>query len=337
MGPRFRGDDSTVKARDVVRAMFVRAATALATTVFAHAAASAQEQLKVSVAGRGGFDNQVSEVGQQQGLFKQHGLALEVRYSQGGGETLQAVIAGAADVGVPVGTLATLGAFAKGAPIRVVGGAMIGAAEFWYVPANSRIKSLKEAAGRKVAYAASGTASNLMVLGFQELHGVKFQPVATGDPAATLARVMGGQVDVGYSVPPFGIAELEQEKIRIVGRGNDLPALARQTVRFIVVNAHALEQRPDVVRRYLQGYRDTVEWLFSSDPQAIAAHAQWAGVPDSVARRTRDDFIVKQSVLPDQIPGLDAIMTDAATYKIIGAPLTAEQARTLIQLQPPRK
>jgi NitT/TauT family transport system substrate-binding protein len=176
-----------------------------------------------------------------------------------------------------------------------------------------------------------------MVLGLQELHGVKFQPVATGDPAATLARVMSVQVDVGYSVPPFAVAELEQEKIRIVGRGNDLPALARQTVRFIVVSANALAQRPDVFRRYLQGYRDTVEWLLSSDPQAVAAYAGWAGIPESVARRTRDDFIAKQNVLPDQIAGLDAILADAVTYKSIAAPLTAEQARTLIQLQPPIK
>jgi NitT/TauT family transport system substrate-binding protein len=320
----------------MLRSMFVRAGVALAVVVLAHPA-WAQEQLKVSVGGRGGFDHQVSEVGQQQGFFKQRGLTLEVLYSQGGGETLQAVIAGAADVGVSVGTLSTLAAFAKGAPIRVVGSAMIGAAEFWYVPANSRIKSLKEAAGKKVAYAATGAASNLMVLGLQELHGVKFQPVATGDPAATLARVMSGQVDVGYGVPPFAVAEFEQEKIRIVGRGNDLPALARQTVRFIVVNADALEQRPDAVRRYLQGYRDTVEWIFSSDPQAISAYAGWAGVPESVARRSRNDFIAKPNALPDQISGLDTIMADAVTYKFVGAPLTAEQIKTLIQLQPPIK
>jgi NitT/TauT family transport system substrate-binding protein len=312
------------------------AAIALAAVVLADAA-WAQDALKVSVAGRSAFDHQVSEVGQQQGIFKRHGLTLEVRYSGSGGKTLQAVVAGVVDVGVSVGTLPAVGAFARGAPIRVVGSAMIGAAEFWYVPANSRIKSLKDAAGRKVAYSSAGAASNLMALGLQELHGVKFRPVASGDPAATLARVMSGQVDIGYSVPPFAIAELEQKKIRVVGRGSDLPSLAKQTVRFIVVNAHALGERPDVVRRYLQGYRDTVEWLFSSDPQATAAYAVWAGVPESVARRSRDDFIVKQNLLPDQISGLDAILADAVAYMFIAAPLTAEQVKTMIQLQPPMK
>jgi NitT/TauT family transport system substrate-binding protein len=136
-------------------------------------------------------------------------------------------------------------------------------------------------------------------------------------------------------VPPFGVAELEQGKIRIVGRGNDIPALAKQTVRFIVVNANALQQRPDAFRRYMQGYREMVDWMFSSDPQAVTAYAKWADVSESVARRTRDDFIVKQNALPDQISGLDAIMADAVTYKFSPAPLTAEQVKTLIQLQAP--
>ena len=56
---------------------------------------------------------------------------------------------------------------------------------------------------------------------------------------------------------------------------------------------------------------------------------------ESVARRTRDDFIRKQNALPDQISGLDTIMADAVTYKFIPAPLGAEAVKTLIQLQPP--
>jgi NitT/TauT family transport system substrate-binding protein len=315
----------------------LRGAAAIAAFILAHATALADDVLKISVGARGAFDNQVSEVGQSQGFFKKRSLELEVLYTQGGGETLTTVIAGAVDVGISIGTLGALGAYAKGAPIRVIGGSMIGAYEFWYVPTNSPIKSLKDAANKSVAYSTTGSSTNLMVLGFQELYGVKLKPVATGNPVATLTQVMSGQVDVGYSVPPFGVAELEQGKIRIVGRGNDIPALAKQTVRFIVVNADALAQRPDAFRRYMQGYRDMVDWMFSSDPQAVTAYAKWAGVSESVARRTRDDFILKQNALPDQISGIDAIMADAVTYKFLNAPLTAEQLKTLIQLQEPMR
>src|ERR1700730_9795308 len=218
----------------------LRGAAAVAILVLAHGAAlaqgGAQDTLKVSVGARGAFDNQVSEVGQQQGIFKKHGLDLEVLYTQGGGETLTTVIAGAVDVGISVGTLGAIGAFAKGAPIRVIGGSMVGAYEVWYVPASSQITNMKDTAGKTVAYSTTGSSTNLMVLGFQELYGVKLKPVATGNPAATLTQVMSGQIDVGHSVPPFGVAELEQGKIRIVGRGNDIPALARQTVRKTMPN-----------------------------------------------------------------------------------------------------
>src|SRR6266516_1417116 len=138
----------------------MRGAAAVAAVVLTYCAAVAQaaqpDALKVSVGARGAFDNQVSEVGQQQGFFQKHNLVLDVLYTQGGGETLQTVIAGAVDVGISIGTLGTLGAFAKGAPIRVIGGSMIGAYEFWYVPAASPIRSLKGAAGKSVAYSTTG-------------------------------------------------------------------------------------------------------------------------------------------------------------------------------------
>src|SRR5262249_13839008 len=90
----------------------------IAILALASTTALADDVLKISVGARGAFDNQVSEVGQQQGFFKKRGLELEVLYTQGGGETLTTVIAGAVDVGISIGTLGALGAYAKGAPIR---------------------------------------------------------------------------------------------------------------------------------------------------------------------------------------------------------------------------
>src|SRR5262245_22779516 len=109
----------------MLRPILIAALTLACTT------ALADDVLKISVGARGAFDNQVSEVGQQQGFFKKRGLELEVLYTQGGGETLTTVIAGAVDVGISIGTLGALGAYAKGAPIRVIGGSMIGAHETW--------------------------------------------------------------------------------------------------------------------------------------------------------------------------------------------------------------
>ncbi|MDQ6619831.1 MAG: ABC transporter substrate-binding protein, partial [Pseudomonadota bacterium] len=56
--------------------------------------ALAQETLKLAVGQRGNWDTSVGEVGQRLGIFKKHGLTLELLYTQGGGETQQAVISG---------------------------------------------------------------------------------------------------------------------------------------------------------------------------------------------------------------------------------------------------
>jgi NitT/TauT family transport system substrate-binding protein len=98
-----------------------------------------------------------SELGQNAGFFKKHGLVLEIFYTQGAGETQQAVISGSADIGTGVGTFNTFGAFAKGAPIRVIAATHTGANDLtWYVKADSPIKDKKDLAGKSVAYSTAG-------------------------------------------------------------------------------------------------------------------------------------------------------------------------------------
>src|SRR5918912_412960 len=102
----------------------LRLAEAVAAAFVFIASASAQESLKLAVGARGNWDTVIPEIGQRAGIFKKHGLTLELLYTQGGGETLQAVIAGSVDIGASVGVMGVLSAFAKGAPVRVIGAEM---------------------------------------------------------------------------------------------------------------------------------------------------------------------------------------------------------------------
>ena len=60
----------------------------------------------------------------------------------------------------------------------------------------------------------------------------------------------------------------------------------------------------------MQAYRETVEWMYS-DPAALKAYAEFAGMPEEVARRMRDDFYTKDMLSPNSIVGLDAIAKEA--------------------------
>ena len=297
----------------------------------AAAGALAEDTLKLAIGQRGNWENAAPELGQKAGIFKKHGLALELLYTQGAGETLQAVISGSVDLGIGVGTAGVLGAFAKGAPVRAVANSMTGADDlFWYVPAASPIKSIKDAAGKTIAYSTTGSSTNLAVLAFIRDFGVAVKPVATGSPASTYTQTMSGQVDIGWSSPPFGVEALQQGRIRIIVRESDVPAFRNQTVRLMITNTATAEQRRDALERYVQAYRETLDWMYS-DPAALKAYAEWVGVPESLAREVRDQFYPKENLRLDRLSGLDAATADAVSLKFLAAPLTKPQEEELFK------
>src|SRR6187399_3477874 len=162
---------------------------ALATVMLlgAAAGASADDKIKLAIGQRGNWDTSVSEVGQRAGIFKKHGLELEIVYTNGAGETQQAVISGSVDIGVAAGVMGVLSAYSKGAPVRIIGAETTGAQDlFWYVPANSPVKSLKDTDGKTIAYSTNGSSTNGIVTAFVKQFDLKAKPVATGGPSSTL-------------------------------------------------------------------------------------------------------------------------------------------------------
>jgi NitT/TauT family transport system substrate-binding protein len=305
-------------------------AFAIATLLLGLVSANAQDRLRVAAGLAGTWENSFSELGQNAGFFKKHGLVLDIFYTQGAGETQQAVISGSADIGTGVGTFNTFGAFSKGAPIRVIAATHTSANDLtWYVKADSPIKEKKDLAGRTVAYSTAGSSTYAAIVGFQRLLGVTFTPVATGGPPATLTQVMSGQIDVGWTSPPFAVDQLRDGRLRQIMRASDIPELRSQTARFMTANANALEQRRAVFVRYLAAYREVVDWMYS-DPAALKAFADWARVPVAIARLAPEDYYPKSNVLPDRIEGLEAAMADAVSFKYLAAPLTKEQLSRLV-------
>ena len=308
----------------------VVAATALVLTL----AAQAEDTLKMAIGQRGNWDTSVSEVGQRAGIFKKHGLALEILYTQGSGETQQPVISGNVDIGVAVGVMGALSAYAKGAPVRIIGAETTGAKDlFWYVRADSPIKSLKDTAGKTIAYSTKGSSTNGIVTAFMKQYDLKATPVATGSPSSTLTQVMSGQVDVGWSAPPFGLDQLDEKKIRIIASGNDADAFKGQTVRLLIANAESLKTKKAAFERFMQAYHETIDRMYS-DPAILKVYADFVGISEAKAKRTRDEFFPKEAIEPDRIVGLDQIVQDAVALKFTAEPLSKAQLAEFVQILP---
>jgi NitT/TauT family transport system substrate-binding protein len=299
--------------------------------------ASAEDTLKLVIGQINNWENQAPTLGQDAGIFKKHGLVLENTGTQGAGETIQAVISGSADIGAGVGAAGIMRAFSKGAPVRILAPAFTGTGDlFWYVKADSKIKSLKDTTPENtIAYSTNGSSSNNIVVAFVQELGAKAKPTATGGPAATLTAVMSGQVDIGWAAPPFGLQEIKEGKIRIVAKGSDVPSLRGQTVRTLIVNANSLKTKHDAIMRFMDAYRETVDWMYS-DPKAVEMYSKKINRPVDLLKESMDKFQPKETMQTDKFADLDGAIADAVKLKFLEQPLTKEQIAELLQI-PPRK
>jgi NitT/TauT family transport system substrate-binding protein len=313
----------------------MRACALALVALFTLTPARGEDQLKVAIGQINNWENQAPTLGQDAGIFKRHNLVLENVGTQGAGETLQPVIAGSADLGAGVGVAGVMRAFARGAPVRILLPAFTGTGDlYWYVKADSPLKTIKDVtANNTIAYSTSGSSSNNLVLAFADELGVKAKPTPTGGPAGTLTQVMSGQIDIGWAAPPFGMKELKEGKIRILIRGSDAPSLRGQTVRTIIVNADALKNKKDAIMRFVQGYREAVDWMYA-DPKAIDMYAEKMKLDRALLESSIKEFHPKEAMQTDEMKDIDGIQRDAVKLKFIEAPLTKQQLAELIQIPP---
>ncbi len=293
---------------------------------------TAAETLKIASPIRGSWEGAIPELGKQAGIFAKHGLDLEILYTQGGGETLQVVVSGSVDIGLSAGVLGSLGAYAKNAPIRIIGASSTGSREtFWWVSAKSPLRSIREVNGHTIAYSTAGASSHITVLRFINEYGLKAKPVATGDTSGTITQVMSGQVDVGWSVAPFVLDLLAKGEARMIARASDIAAVLGQTIRVQIMNAQILAAKKDAVARYLKAYNETVDWMYAS-PDAVPSYLAFSGLSEGAVRLMLKEFIPRESLQTGKITGLDESMKDAVQFKFIPAPLADAQLKELIQI-----
>jgi NitT/TauT family transport system substrate-binding protein len=300
---------------------------ALATLcAFASPGARADDTLKVAVGQLTTWENQMTLLGQDAGIFKKHGIVIENFGTNGAGETLQAVISGSADIGIGMGTPGAMRAFVRGAPVRVLAPAFTGSGDlYWYVRADSPIKTLQDATpNNTIAYSTNGSSTHSTVLGFGKELGMKAKPTSTGGPPATLTMVMSNQIDIGWASPPFGLKEIEEGKIRVLARGSDVPSTRNQTVRVQIVNADTLKNRKDVIEHFMKGYREAVEWMYSN-PQALKMYAEKMKLPEALIAKALPQSHPRSSMQMEKLSEIDSIMADAVTNKFLEKPMTKEQ------------
>ena len=257
--------------------------------------ASAAEKLKVAIPQSGFWDSSWVEFGEAAGFFKEAGLEVEVFYTDGGAQTIATVASGSVDIAMSNGILGAIGAYVKGGdatPYRIISAEMTGANElFWWVKADSPIKTLKDAGeGKTIAFSSPGSSSNLILLTLLKQAGSKAKPMPTGGVPATFTQTMTGQIDIGWSVVPFALKDVNDGKIRIVARAREAKELQNQTIRANLANVNSLKTKRETIAKFMQVMHKSIDWAYTN-PQAIEIFARNMKVTPDIAKQAVDEFL----------------------------------------------
>ena len=310
--------------------------TALAILIAGASASLAAEKLKVAIPQKGFWDSSWVEFGEAAGFFKDAGLEIEVFYTEGGAQTVATVVSGSVDIAMSNGILGAIGAYVKGGeatPYRIISAEMTGANElFWWVKADSPIKTLKDAGeGKTVAFSSPGSSSNLILLTLLKNAGSKAKPTPTGGVPATYTQTMTGQIDIGWSVVPFALKDVQDGKIRIVARASEAKELANQTIRANLANTNSLKTKREAITKFMQVVQKSIDWAYTS-PQPIEIFAKNMKVTPDIAKKAVAEFYPKSAMQIGEIRDLERSLKDALEYKFISSPKTPNDIAGLIDI-----
>ncbi len=311
---------------------------ALATGLYA-APAIALEKINVAIGQRGLWDTLPTVFAQENGYFKELGLDIHHIRTRGGAETARVVMTGDMQFGMTIGVLGAISAYAKGGPVRIVASEMKGVPDlFWYVRADSKLKTVKDINGAQIGYSRPGSSTNLTLLTLATYLNLKPILVSTGGPSGSRTQMMSGQTDAAWSVPPLGLDLINSGKARILFKGSIVKPLSDLSIRVNIVNSNWLAKNRGTARKFLMGYSRALNWMYGSGKEeAIKRFAKGMKLPVDIAR-IAVDFYNKENNAMLPISNIDKAIALAVQHKRIKKPLTAAQKAELVQIvYDPRK
>lgn len=314
--------------RTAVRALQI----GLVAAVAASGAAAAADKIKVAISQKGFWDTLVTYVAIEHGYYKELDLDVTYTWTSGGAETVQAVSTKSVDFATGTGFLGVISAFAKGADVRVISQEIRGTPEtFWYVKADSPIKSIADFGGKKWSYTRPGSTTHMIVL--RASRGINPPPelISAGGLPSARTQTMTGQIDIGLSVPPFNLDLVRKGEARIVFYGKDVAELQNQTIRVNIVQADLLKEKRSVAERFMKGYVKALDWMYDNPEDAAQFYAKFNEISIEDARETVK-YYPRANVAVAPISGIEQNIAQAIENKFIEKQLTPEQVKTLIDV-----
>jgi NitT/TauT family transport system substrate-binding protein len=255
---------------------------------FGTGAAPAEEKLRVGKAQAEPLDFTPPEIGLAQGIFKKHGVDIEIVTFAGAAKQQQALLADAVDIGLGGGPELT--SVAKGSPelgVAAYAGRPDGLV--LVVQKNGPVKAIADLKGRKVSASSVGSLTEWMVRETSRQQGWGrdgIEVVFLGDIAGQIAALKTKQID-GMSNDIATATRMEEEGIGRIGvrYGEIVPDFI---IHVIYATNRVMTDHPDQLRGFLAGWFETIAFMRQHKEETLRIVAPIMNQPPEIVSRAYD-------------------------------------------------
>jgi NitT/TauT family transport system substrate-binding protein len=253
--------------------------------------ARAQTKIRLGKAQAQNFAFLAADVGLAAGVFKQHGIDLEIANFGGDARLVQAMSADAIDVAFGGGP--TIAFEVKGAPMLAIAALANRPDTIMLVVAkDGPVKSEEDLKGRTVSVSTTGSLTYWLAQELSRSHGwgtdgIKIAPLGT--TTAQAAALKTRQVDGVVTETSTVLRLVEEGTGRILVRfGERIPEFH---VHVVFARKALIERNPDALRNFVKAVLESIRYMREHKEETIAANMRVAEVSKSVATANYEELM----------------------------------------------
>ncbi len=216
-------------------------------------------------------------LGQDVGIFKKHGLNLEMIFIPGGSLSLQALIGKSLDL-LMTGGPPVVNAYLQGAKIKIIGGAT-NLLPYMFV-ATGGIRSAEQLKGKRIGISRFGSNTDYVVrlaLNQFALSPNEVQIIQVGGSQARLVAMKSGAIQATVLSPEETLVAQKMGYgilLDFIEKGIEFPHVN------VVVRDDFLETQPQTVRSFMRAYIESVRYYKTHRAEAISKIVFLSKLPD---------------------------------------------------------
>lgn len=286
------------------------AAVAIASGAFQVTYAAAEEALKVRLDYLPWGIHAALHLAQEKGWFKEAGLNVEITDGKGSGLTIQQVASGEIDVG-QVQLNAVVVARNQGIPVKAIAGFVRRGDLGAIVPDDGKINSVKDLAGKKVAYVAATSLGSLaepfLIAGGVAKKDINLVNVDASSQMSVYTSGVANSVLINIPLGiPAAAGKRPSKGLLLADVGMNLPSYG------LIVSDTTLKNRAEALKKFVPVAVRAWEYVYDGDPGHIDE-----GVQAILSQRSNEKL--DAVVLKAQVAEYNQFLfTDATKGKKIG-------------------